>query len=148
MLPFPRSRGRRQREIAPRASGVVSGKDVGGGLRFLQRFQRHPGFHFYSPDSAEFLWNPLCRSITYRGHCGIGAAESRFQGGGLEGRGDFNIAQGGIGGNPPPDGDFAGNAKFMRIFTQISAVQSGPAIGPVWTNAPGQRWKGFYKRLY
>ena len=80
---------------------VESRKEVGGWFRFLQRFQRHPGIQVCSPESAELLWIPFCRSITYRVHSGFWGADSGIRAAGRQQMvaGRFNIAQGGDGGS-------------------------------------------------
>ena len=76
-------------------------KEVGVWFRLLQRFQRHPGIQVYSPESAELLWIPFCRSITYRVRSGIRSLDSGIRGPPTDGGGQFNIAQGGDGGSCP-----------------------------------------------
>ena len=59
-------------------------KEVGGWFRLLQRFQRHPGIQVCSPESAELLWIPFCRSITYRVQSGFCSLDSGIQAAGRQ----------------------------------------------------------------
>ena len=59
-------------------------KEVGVWFRLLQRFQRHPGIQVCSPESAELLWIPFCRSITYRVQSGFCSLDSGIRAAGRQ----------------------------------------------------------------
>ena len=59
-------------------------KEVGGWFRLLQRFQRHPGIQVCPPESAELLWIPFSRSITYRVQSGFWGADSGIRAAGRQ----------------------------------------------------------------